>query len=124
MSGNLYVVFNRPPSDVSDSDFNDWAIDHYREILAVPGWASAQRFRLVSGTKPDGGIGALESFGYMSLYEIDGDVQTAIADMRKAGDSGKYDFPPWYPRAVEESCFASWSALPLSEIRLRGSESQ
>jgi hypothetical protein len=46
-------------------------------------------------------------------------MDTALADMREAGASGNYDFPDWYQRAVDESCFASWSALPVNEISYR-----
>jgi hypothetical protein len=122
VSGNLYVVFNRPPTGVGDDEFNHWAIEHYKEILAVPGWASAQRFKLVQGTEPDGGIGALKSFGFMSLYEVETDMDTAITAMRAAGATGKYEFPEWYQRAMDESCFASWSALPLNEVSYRSED--
>jgi hypothetical protein len=115
--GNLHIVFNRPPVGVTDSAFNEWAYDHFDEILQVPGWHSARRYRLAPDVRP---VGSLESFAYMSVYEIDDDAEVAVAAMHHAGDEGKFNFPQWFRGAQEQGCFAAWSALPLKDPRNHG----
>jgi hypothetical protein len=121
MSRHLHVVFNHPPAGVSDNEFNRWALHHFHEILAVPGWVSARRFRLDPAYSfaendnyrpPANGI---EAFRYMSLYEIDGDGNAAIEALSKEVESGRMVFPDWFQRAEEESCFLSWNATPIGD---------
>jgi hypothetical protein len=123
MSGHLHVVFNRPPAGVSDEAFNRWALHHFREILEVPGWASARRFRLdpaysfssADDYRPP--AEGLEAFRYMSLYEIEGDPAAAIAALSKEVESGRMEFPEWYQRAQDEKCFLSWNASAISDLQ-------
>jgi hypothetical protein len=106
MSKHLHLVFNRPPSGVTDDEFNAWANDHFQEILAVPGWDAAWRFRLDADVQPEQPI----PFPYMSLYELSGDPVVAVEELHKA----HYDYPDWFPRAQRESCFAAWTCVPMS----------
>jgi hypothetical protein len=108
----LYMVFNRPPTGVSDKEFNEWAIPHFDEILVAPGWASAQRFKLEPSVLPEN---SPIPFSFMSLYELEGDPAAAVAAMQEESRSGNMDFPDWFARAQEEKCFASWTCVPLSE---------
>jgi hypothetical protein len=101
----LHLVFNRPPTGLSDEEFNRWALMHFDEVLAVPGWESARRFRLEADVVPDPPI----PFGYMSLYELSGDPDTAVSEMHGA----RYDYPEWFARARAEGCFASWTCVPI-----------
>lgn len=103
---NLHLVFNRPPVGISDEEFNRWALTHFDEIMAIPGWVSARRFRLDADVKTDPPI----PFSYMSLYELSGDPDAAVAQMHK----GQYDYPSWFKQAQAEGCFASWNCIGIS----------
>src|SRR5690606_35749704 len=60
-----YVVRARPVSPERDGDLNDWYDGtHIPELLAVPGFVSARRYRLV------GDDGAPE---YLAIYDIEAD---------------------------------------------------
>ena len=108
MSKNLHLVFNRPPIGLSDDEFNRWAEVHFDEILAIPGWETARRFRLEPDVVPATPI----PFPYMSLYELSGDPDVAVEELRK----GRYDYPEWFQRAREdETCFASWNCIAMGE---------
>ncbi len=111
LARTLYLVFNRPPSGVSDEEFNAWAIAHFDEILVIPGWVSAQRFSLEPSVLPETPI----PFPFMSLYELEGDPGLAVEAMREESTSGRMDFPTWFERTWREHCFASWTCIPLSD---------
>lgn len=111
LARTLYLVFNRPPGGVSDEEFNAWAIAHFDEILVIPGWISAQRFRLEPSVLPETPI----PFPFMSLYELDGDPVAAVEAMREESDSGRMDLPTWFDQAWREHCFASWTCVPLND---------
>lgn len=107
MSKNLHLVFNRPPTGLSDEEFNQWALFHFQEVLAVPGWVSARRFRLEPDVQPPVPI----PFPFMSLYELEGDPVKAVDDMHKA----HYDFPDWFAQAQAENCFAGWNCIAIGD---------
>ena len=46
MSENLHLVFSKPPEGISDESYNQWYDSHLSEILVVPGFVSARRYRL------------------------------------------------------------------------------
>ena len=46
MSRNVHIVFSKPPDRISDEEFNRWYDPHLDEILVVPGFVSARRFRM------------------------------------------------------------------------------
>jgi hypothetical protein len=111
LAPTLYLVFNRPPVGVANEEFNAWAITHFDEILAIPGWISAQRFRLEPSVLPESPI----PFPFMSLYELEGDPLVAVKAMREESKAGWMDFPQWFEQAEEEHCFASWICVPLRD---------
>lgn len=77
------VVYSRP-SPGREDEYNDWYQNvHLRELVALPGFVSAQRFRyarsLVEG----------EAFPYMSIYEIDtDDVDAVLNTLRGTAEKG------------------------------------
>lgn len=107
MSQHLHIVFSQPPEGVSDDDFNRWYDAHLREILGVPGFLSARRFRLDPVVAdPD------VRYRYLAVYEIDGDPADAIAALAgagmgskdsytalKDGGAGSLELPEWFARA-------------------------
>jgi hypothetical protein len=121
MGQNLQLVFSHLPAAVTDEEFSEWYDAHLPEILSIPGFVSAQRFRLepvvVDSVEPT-------SYRYLALYEIEGDGETLLAEMekrrlgtvdsyaeRKQVDSSGPKLPEWWSRAR----FASWNAIALGE---------
>lgn len=118
MAGNLQIVFSRIPDHVDEAEFNAWYDAHLDEILSIPGFVSAQRFRLEPVVvDADAGV----QYRFLSLYEIEGDPQELLAAMaelqlgtrasyaeRKAGgDDGGPDLPAWW----DDVRFASWNCI-------------
>ena len=76
MSENLHLVFSKPPADISDEAYNQWYDYHLSEILVVPGFASARRYRLETikgGWTPAG-------HQYLSAYELAGEPKEVMAE--------------------------------------------
>jgi hypothetical protein len=82
MARGVYVVRARPVSAERDGELNDWYDGtHIPELLAVPGFVSARRFRRV------GGDGVAE---YLAVYEIAADDLAApIAELRRRSAAGE-----------------------------------
>jgi hypothetical protein len=77
----VYVVRARPVSPDRDGEFNEWYDGtHVPELLAVPGFVSARRFRRV------GDDGTPE---YLAVYEIDADdVAAPVEEWRRLSAAG------------------------------------
>lgn len=122
MDGNLQIVFSRVPDGVSDEEFNAWYDAHVPEILSIPGFVSARRYRLEpvvhEGAEP-------LSYRYLALYEVDKDPDELLEEMaklrlgtadsyaeRKAlGDDGP-ELPAWWG----EVRFAAWNCISLGDV--------
>ncbi len=122
MDGNLQIVFSYLPEGVTDEEFCEWYDAHLPEILSIPGFVSARRYRLEpvvhDGAEP-------VSYRYLALYEIEGDPQTLLAEMEKRrfgtvdsdaerkslGDDGP-ELPAWWG----EVRFAAWNCISLGEV--------
>ena len=121
MTRNLHIVFSQPPEGVSDEEFNEWYDAHVPEILRAPGFMSAQRYRLDSVvSEPDVPV----PYGYLAVYEIDGDPARAVAELEQLGmgskdsyaslkeaDSGDLELPAWWDNVH----FASWNCVAVGE---------
>jgi hypothetical protein len=121
MPTNLQIVFSRFPDTVGEDDFNEWYDAHLPEILSIPGFVSAQRYRLDPVVTDDD---AAVSYRYMALYEIEGDPEQLLVEMKKlslgtrdsyadrkaAGDTGP-ELPSWW----DEVRFASWNCIAMGE---------
>jgi hypothetical protein len=121
MPGNLQIVFSRFPEGVSEDDFNEWSDAHLPEILSIPGFVSAQRYRLEPVVVDDD---VTVSYRYMALYEIEGDLEQLLVEMkrlslgtrdsyadRKAGGDSGPALPTWW----DEVRFASWNCIAMGE---------
>lgn len=75
----LYVVrTNAVPG--REAEFDRWYDEiHLAEVLAIPGFLSAQRFRLAAAQ-----VQPTQTHGYLALYEIDGDDVDATLDRVRA----------------------------------------
>lgn len=77
------VVYSRPTPGRED-EYNDWYQNvHLRELVALPGFKSARRFRharnLVEG----------DAYPYMSIYEIEtDDIDAALNALRDTAGRG------------------------------------
>jgi hypothetical protein len=87
MSRHLLLTFSNPAGGRED-EFNDWYTHtHLDEVLAaVPGFKSAQRFRLEPGTRMTGDTPDAP-YRYLALYEVEGDalqeVDAALYDLAR-----------------------------------------
>jgi len=82
MPKSVLLVETRPESPQLVDEYNKWHDDvHIPEMLTVDGFSSARRWRAEDG----------ESF--VTLYEIDSDVDTAKANLRAAYQSGRMSKP-------------------------------
>jgi hypothetical protein len=118
---NLQIVFSRIPADVDEDDFNAWYDAHLGEILSIPGFVSAQRYRLEPVVVDSG---EPVSYRYLSVYEIDGDPEQLLIAMeklsygtadsyreRKAVDASGPELPDWWDKVS----FASWNCIAIGE---------
>jgi hypothetical protein len=71
------VVFTTPIAG-SEEEFNDWYQNvHLRDVVAVPGFTSAQRFRLAKS------MSAEEPLPYLAIYDVEtDDIEGVIAGMK------------------------------------------
>ena len=95
MSENLHLVFSKPPEAISDEEYNRWYDFHLGEILVVPGFISARRYRLqtVKGDWTPSG------HRYLSAYEIEGDprdLATLRANLGAARVTNEAGWPAWF----------------------------
>jgi hypothetical protein len=101
MSENLHLVFSKPPERLSDEEYNRWYDFHLGEILVVPGFAAARRYRLQTVR----GASAPAGHGFLSAYEIEGPPQEVMRELDKEVTSGRMQLPEWFP----EITFASFN---------------
>jgi hypothetical protein len=78
----VYVVRTRPVSADREDEYNRWYDGtHVPELLAVPGFVSARRYRRV------GGDGVAE---YLAVYEIEADdLGAPVAELRRRSAAGQ-----------------------------------
>jgi len=82
MPKSVLLVESRPASPELVEDYNKWHDDvHIPEMLTIDGFSSARRWQA-----EDGG-------SFITLYEIDADVETAKTSLRAAYQSGRMSKP-------------------------------
>ncbi|WP_260583647.1 DUF4286 family protein [Sphingopyxis sp. PET50] len=107
----LYIVLtNATPGD--DDEFNDWYSNtHIPDVLAVPGFVAAQRFRLVDHP-------ALRAYPYryLALYEVAaGEADAAFAELAaRAGTERMMLSPTLDTSGVAAAPFAAEGVCPGS----------
>ena len=116
----IQIVFSRKPDGVSDEDWNTWYDAHLHEILAIPGFVSAQRYAI------DQHVGAGEGpeWTHIAIYEVEGgfdelakhmaemhlDTAEAYVEYKRSAPSDP-PLPPWW----DDVRFASWNGRSLGE---------
>ena len=101
MPDNLHLVFSKPPEHVSDEEYDRWYDFHLGEILAVPGFAAARRYRLQTVK----GEWTPSAHRYLSAYELEGHPKDAMAELAKAAAADRMQLPDWFPQIT----FASFN---------------
>ena len=87
MARGVYVVRSRPVSADREGEFNEWYDGtHVPELLSVPGFVAARRFRRAPGAG-DTGDGLPE---YLAVYEIEADdLATPLQEWRRRSAAGE-----------------------------------
>ena len=85
MPQHVYVVLSKPVAG-RDDEYNDWYTNqHLADVVAVPGFVSAQRFR-----PRDPSAECVQVQRYMAIYTLDtDDPESAIAQLTKLVESGE-----------------------------------
>jgi hypothetical protein len=121
MGRNLHIVFSHPGEGVSDEEFDRWYDEHLDEILAMPGFHAAQRYRLEPAVEAPG---VDFPFRNLAVYEVDDDTASlmagmqdanldsadAYADRKDGGDDGPR-LPDWWSQVR----FASFNCIAVGE---------
>jgi len=79
------MVVEAGPSDPSREDeFNDWYTNvHLPELLSVPGFVRARRFKVSGDPKPG-------RHGYLAIYEIEADdLGVPLRELRARAEAGQ-----------------------------------
>ncbi len=90
-----------------DDQFNAWYTDtHLGDVLGIPGFAAAQRFKL-----SDAQMGAADlPYRYLAIYEVDADKTQLAADALRAS-TGSMVIDP----ALDMSRTVAWFYTPITE---------
>jgi hypothetical protein len=73
------------PVEGREREYNDWYQNvHLRDVVAIPGYQSAQRYRLLRPIMP-----GAEKLPYLAIYEIDtDDVDGAVRELSARAGAG------------------------------------
>ena len=83
MAKYTFVVLTNPTSG-KEAEYNEWYNkQHIPDVLNVPGFVAAQRFRLA-----DSQMGDKNPYRYLALYEIEtDDLAAALKELKARGGS-------------------------------------
>ncbi len=121
MNASRNIVFSRRPDGVSGEEFNHWYHAYIPEILAVPGFVSARRYRIepvICGTE------ATAPWDDIPFFEIDDKPAAAIEEQKKLGLNPKESCVklenedrngPALPEWWDDVRFASWNCVALGD---------
>jgi len=109
MAKATFVVFTNPVSADAEDEYNRWYQDvHLKDVLAIDGFVSAQRFRFID-VAALGDVPA-PSHPYLALYEFDGDdVEATAAAMSAAAGTDAMVMSP----ALDGDNARAWFAEPI-----------
>src|SRR3546814_4465726 len=80
MTKQLFMIITEAPSSEEEAAFETWYVDrHMPDVLAVPGFTAAQRFRLAPGPDEDNAPAR-----FLTIYEMETDDRAAVmAEVRR-----------------------------------------
>ena len=120
MAQNLQLVFSDPGEGVSDEEFDAWYEAHLKEILSIPGFKAAQRYRLAAAGEGGPDVPARR----VVVYEVDREPAALQAEMARMGLISADSYaelkktatdPPPLPAWWSQVRFASWYFFPIGE---------
>jgi hypothetical protein len=81
MAKYTFVVLSNPTTPGQEAEYNEWYNKiHIPDVLNVPGFVAAQRFRLADAQFADGA----PAHRYLALYEIDtDDIKGSLKELQK-----------------------------------------
>jgi hypothetical protein len=85
-----FLVFTNPVSPEREDEFNDWYDNqHLPDMLGLPGWEAACRYRLADEQRPqpeDGSHGRK----YLAVYELEAEaLETPLGALSAASEGGR-----------------------------------
>jgi hypothetical protein len=82
------MVVESAPADGQEDVYNKWySGTHIPQILEIPGFVAARRFRRSASPTPGD-----DQPGYLAIYELEaGDLNTPIAELRARTADGRMD---------------------------------
>lgn len=86
MARGVLIVFTNPVNTESEQAFNDWYDNHHMpDVLAIPGFVSARRFRLADVNGAREIVEQEAGYRYAAVYELEaGDLQEPMDALKKA----------------------------------------
>lgn len=124
MAQTLQVVFSDaggPENPVSDESFDGWYVQHLDEILAIPGFTSAQRYALEEVTRPEDGTIPGRRLCVYTTTKSPAELRAEMERMNllsadsyeqlKDSDSSGPALPQWW----DSVRFAAWNLIPIGE---------
>lgn len=107
---SFFVMTN--PNEGNDAEFNTWYDgDHLRDVLDIPGFVSARRFRVIeSRSRSD----QLPTWRYAAIYEMEcDDPQTALQQIRERAGTPRMTISD----ALDLSTVATFLLQPIGDDR-------
>lgn len=86
MARHFFFVFS-DAVEGRETQYHQWYERHVEDILALPGFAAAQRFESHDVE------GRIADHGQLALYEIEGAPEEALANLRRAVTEGRLERP-------------------------------
>lgn len=91
MADHILVVFSAPVAG-RELEYEQWYdTQHLRDIVALPGFVAARRFDLAEQSM---GRGGAPPTAHVAVYEIDGDLGTALDALRAARGTSTMEVSP------------------------------
>src|SRR2546428_13282 len=90
MPDNLYLVFSKPPEELSAAEYDRWYDHHVRENIVSPGFFSARRFAIQPAREEP------VAFSHLALYEYGGEMSRWRTDLTRRIETGEIVLPEWF----------------------------
>src|SRR5258708_2624899 len=105
---DAYFVVQTNALPGRDDEFNQWYTGrHISDVLDVPGFVAAQRFRLSSARR--GPESPLCPYAYLAIYEIECDPQAALDGLGRARGKEMFISPALDPATM------TFTVLPMAD---------
>jgi hypothetical protein len=106
----IYVVYSVPPDGVGDDEWSAFYDTHVAELLELPGFVEARRYRLEPAVPNRPPV----EYRHAAVYVLDRPAAEPLAQLRRRVEAGELTLPAWFG----EIRFASFDGRPLEEDEL------